>query len=109
MTFVPCRYPYPTQRGFINRLTLQLGVLWSILLIWILAKLSRDEFPAETLPSESVHDAVILSLNYPIYYMVLSWVISVRHWRRTRHEKRRAPITPLPSNKRLLILILDDL
>ena len=36
LTFVPLRYLYPSQRGRLNRLTNQLGVLWAFQLAWVL-------------------------------------------------------------------------
>ncbi|HEV8060572.1 MAG TPA: CDP-alcohol phosphatidyltransferase family protein [Gemmataceae bacterium] len=86
MTFVPCRYLYPTHRGRLNRLTLQLGVVWAIFPIWILANLSSENFPAETPASQSVRTAVLLSMMYPEYYLALSWIISLRIWQRARRE-----------------------
>jgi phosphatidylcholine synthase len=78
MTFVPTKYMYPTFPGRLNRIALQLGIVWSIALIWILAKLSGDYYPAETPASKSVHGVVLISLIYPAYYMIFSWVISMR-------------------------------
>ena len=86
MTFVPCRYLYPTHRGRLNRITLQLGILWAIFPIWILARMSSDENPANTAANESIRPLVLLSMTYPVYYLMLSWGISLRIWRRARHE-----------------------
>jgi phosphatidylcholine synthase len=77
MTFVPTKYMYPTFPGRLNRIALQLGIVWSIALIWILAKLSGDYFPRDTPASESVRSVVVGSLIYPAYYMSLSWMISL--------------------------------
>jgi phosphatidylcholine synthase len=86
MTFVPCRYLYPTHRGKLNRLTLQLGAVWAIFPIWILVKLSSESYPAETPPGESLRALVLLSMAYPVYYLALSWAISYRIWQRARRE-----------------------
>ena len=77
MTFVPTKYMYPTFPGRLNRVALQLGIIWSIALVWILVKLSGDYFPRETPTSESVRSVVLISLIYPAYYMSLSWMISL--------------------------------
>src|SRR4029077_21037419 len=39
LTVDPLRYLYPTQRGRLNRLTNHLGVLWGVLIVWILVRL----------------------------------------------------------------------
>jgi phosphatidylcholine synthase len=86
LTFVPTRYLYPSQRGRLNRVTNVLGVAWTGLLIWILCSLppggpsrdAADESPARRL--------ALWSLYFPVYYMVASWVVSLRIWR----KKRRA-------------------
>ena len=86
LTFVPARYLYPTHRGKLNRLTMQLGAVWAVLPVWILATLSDQYFPWEAPPGQSFRTLVYTSLSYPLAYMVLSWAISLRIWRRARRE-----------------------
>ncbi len=86
MTFVPARYLYPTHRGRLNKLTLQLGAVWAILPVWILAIMSDQYFPWEAPPDQSFRMLVYVSLSYPLAYMVLSWAISLRIWRRASKE-----------------------
>jgi phosphatidylcholine synthase len=70
LTFVPSRYPYPTQRGRLNMVMLALGVLWAVL---VLVALLQDwsNGPPRTL--------VGASAVYPAIYMGVAWGRSV--WR----------------------------
>jgi phosphatidylcholine synthase len=86
MTFLPCRYLYPTHRGRLNRLALYLGGLWVSFPVWILIRLSNEPDPTSPTAGESVRNAALLSLIYPVYYLGISWIISLRIWRRARHE-----------------------
>jgi phosphatidylcholine synthase len=90
MTFVPARYLYPTHRGRLNRWTNWLGAAWAILLVAILARMPTEKADEKT--SESVTNALtLISLVFPVYYLVASWTISVRIWRRAyrqRHAER---------------------
>jgi phosphatidylcholine synthase len=87
LTFLPLRYLYPTHRGRLNRWTNQLGAAWAVLLIWILVRL-----PADPPEGQSVDDFTLLltvvSLAFPLYYLVVSWVISWRIIRRARRQRR---------------------
>ena len=81
LTFVPMRYLYPSQRGRLNRLTNLLGGLWAILVVYILWRL----------PARNVADVDpltrrlgLVSLFFPLYYLVVSWGVSWRLWRRAR-------------------------
>ncbi len=42
LTFVPLRYLYASQPGLLNRITSVLGIVWAMLLVWILAELPRE-------------------------------------------------------------------
>jgi phosphatidylcholine synthase len=79
LTFVPSRYLYPSQRGKLNRATVLLGAAWVVLLVWILW----------TMPNESTRPLTLLSLFFPIWYLAVSWIISVRFWRRKRRRRDR--------------------
>jgi phosphatidylcholine synthase len=81
LTFVPIRYLYATQRGRWNRLTNQLGAVWVLHLGWVLWSLPMDHPP-----DARVALLGLGSLWYPVYYLSLSWLISLRHWRRKQRK-----------------------
>jgi phosphatidylcholine synthase len=73
LTFVPSRYLYPTQPGRLNRLTLALCVPWVALLAAVLW----------TMPAGAVtRPLLLLSLYFPAYYLIASWAVTLRAWRR---------------------------
>lgn len=84
MTFVPARYLYPTHRGRLNRWTNWLGGVWTLQLIWVIAWMPEDQRRVEP----ATHFLVLLSLVFPIYYLAVSWFISVRIWRRAIRQRR---------------------
>ena len=75
LTFVPARYLYPTHRGRLNRLTNQLGAAWGILLLWVLFRLPKT---ADSDFNGLTHLLALISLSFPIYYLVVSWIITAR-------------------------------
>ncbi len=83
LTFVPSRYLYPTQKGRLNRVTNVFGVLWGGLLAWVLYRL-----PSKPPADEATRWLIIGSLVFPLYYLVVSWAVSVRLWQRRRRERR---------------------
>jgi phosphatidylcholine synthase len=88
LTFVPSRYLYPTQRGKLNRVTNLLGAAWAILLVWILFQMPSDSLSTQAPENDSTRRLSILSLFFPAWYMIASWVISVRFWRKKRRRAR---------------------
>lgn len=69
LTFVPLRYLYTTHGGRFSWLTNVFGTAWAISLLVILW-----QWPA-------VPRWLLLgSLSFPLYYMGLSWFISLRDW-----------------------------
>jgi phosphatidylcholine synthase len=77
LTFVPSRYLYPTQRGWLNAVTNVLGIVWALLLVailWRLVVAGRTDEWAQSL--------TILSAFFPAYYLLASWIISLRPWGR---------------------------
>jgi phosphatidylcholine synthase len=87
LTFVPARYLYPTHRGRLNRLTNQLGMIWAIVLMWILVRL--PEYPVDgQVADDFTRLLTVLSLAFPVYYLLVSWIISVRILQRARHKAR---------------------
>jgi phosphatidylcholine synthase len=83
LTFVPSRYLYPSQKGRLNMATNVFGILWAVLLAWVLFKLPIDS-PAD----DSLRWLIVFSLLFPVYYLGVSWIVSVRLWRRRRRERR---------------------
>jgi phosphatidylcholine synthase len=76
LTFVPSLYLYPTQRGWLNGLTCLLGLFWCILVVWLLV-----QWPDDPAKAPGYQLLVQLSLAYPIYYLVVSWLVTLRRWR----------------------------
>jgi phosphatidylcholine synthase len=70
LTFIPWRYLYPSQRGGFNRLTTVLAVVWTVLLLLALAR-----WPADS------RSLLLISLAFPIYYMLMSWALTLRRAR----------------------------
>jgi phosphatidylcholine synthase len=68
MTFVPSRYPYPTQRGRMNLVMLALGVVWTVLLLIALVQ-DWSAGPPQAL--------FRLSALYPALYMCGAWGLSL--------------------------------
>jgi len=85
MTFVPARYLYPTHRGKLNRLTNKLGAVWTVLLIWILARLPESPPPGQT-ADDFTRLLTVISLWFPLFYLGVSWTISVRIVYRARRQ-----------------------
>jgi phosphatidylcholine synthase len=80
LTFVPTRYLYPTQPGRLNRLTNVLGAAWAGILVVVMWELPGAGPTAD----DWARQLAILSLYFPLYYMIASWVVSLRIWRRRR-------------------------
>ncbi|HEY1603484.1 MAG TPA: hypothetical protein VGG64_28030 [Pirellulales bacterium] len=75
LTFVPARYLYPTQPGVLNRISTVLGGVWGAFLVAILWRWEHTPFSGTT-----AQQLTLLSLFYPIYYMGVSWALSIRFW-----------------------------
>lgn len=73
LTFVPARYLYTTHGGRFSRTTNWFGAVWAAVLLVMLARL----------PAVS-RWLVLASLSFPIYYLGLSWAISLSYWRGQR-------------------------
>jgi phosphatidylcholine synthase len=86
LTFVPSRYLYPSQRGRLNRVTNLIGAVWTVLLICVLIELPIDRLPTEDLDGNRARWLAAISLFFPAYYLIASWVISVRLWRGRRRR-----------------------
>jgi phosphatidylcholine synthase len=80
LTFVPSRYPYPTQPGRLNRLLLWLSVPWALVLGTVLVVDLNEDWTC---------GAVRASLLYAAFYLGSAWAMSVR--RLVSGEARRPP------------------
>jgi phosphatidylcholine synthase len=79
LTFVPIRHLYPSQPGRLNRLATALGAVWAVLIgviAWRLPTVSGEPIDPTT------RWLSYASLAYPAFYMVVSWGISLRRWRK---------------------------
>jgi phosphatidylcholine synthase len=85
LTFVPIRHLYPSQPGLLNRVSMIAGALWTPLVGWLIWKLPGGDVSRL---SESTVQLALLSLVYPIYYLGVSWAISVMHWRKQWSHRR---------------------
>jgi phosphatidylcholine synthase len=68
LTFVPSKYLYPSQPGRLNRGSGILGVAWGLSLAYVVWRMPG-------------RDGLVVawgSLVYPIAYMIVSWVVSLR-------------------------------
>jgi phosphatidylcholine synthase len=72
LTFVPSLYLYTSYRGPFSRVTNFLMVGWAVLLILIVSQVFADLKPQKLL--------MWGSLAFPIYYFVLSWMITLQRW-----------------------------
>jgi phosphatidylcholine synthase len=86
LTFVPIRHLYPSQPGLLNRVSMIAGVLWTPLIGWLIWTLPAS---GESHVSESTLRLAIVSLLYPLYYLGVSWVISVLHWRKQWNYRKQ--------------------
>jgi phosphatidylcholine synthase len=97
LTFVPSRYLYPTHhRTRLNRWTNLLAASWAVLLAWLLWHLLHAPDDEQVLADNPTRRLALASLYFPIYYMVASWFISLRFWRR-RLRRLRETVQPAMS------------
>jgi phosphatidylcholine synthase len=75
LTFLPTRYLYPSQPGWINKVTIALAVIWCCMIGYVLVQASGEETPSASTGRFSI---AVASLFFPAYYMVVSWYISLR-------------------------------
>jgi len=73
LTFVPAKYLYPSQPGALNRGTAVLTAIWAAALLLVLLGAVHP-----------VRAWLNASLLYPAWYMLASWVLTVRDWSRSR-------------------------
>jgi phosphatidylcholine synthase len=83
LTFAPTRYLYPSQSGRINAASNVLGAVWACLIVVILQQLS-GRYPA---PDGPTWNLALISLFYPAFYMITSWAITLKRWRKLKRGK----------------------
>jgi len=66
LTFVPAKYLHPSIPTPLSRISIILGVLWGLIVLAIITGII-DEYRW-----------TLLSLAYPVYYMIASWIITIR-------------------------------
>jgi phosphatidylcholine synthase len=79
LTFVPTRYIYPSQPGTLNRFTSAFAVVWAGLVLYTLYRWRPGPVLGVASPRPERLPALI-SLAFPVYYMVASFVVTA--WRR---------------------------
>lgn len=79
LTFVPSKHLYPSQPGLLNQVTMVIGVVWTALLGWLIWRLPTS--PGTPIDS-ATFNLTLISLFFPVFYMGVSWIISVIHWRK---------------------------
>jgi phosphatidylcholine synthase len=94
MTFIPSRYLYPSQPGALNRFSNILGAVWAALVTWVLFQLPADRLPAGRGPTWTL---AVVSLFYPAFYMVASWVITLKHWHARQQSFRSVELRVEPT------------
>ncbi len=77
LTFVPTRHLYPSQPGGLNRLATVLGIVWTPLVAIVIWNL-----PTESRAGAAGLGWTYASLTYPVFYLIVSWAISINHWRK---------------------------
>jgi phosphatidylcholine synthase len=85
LTFVPSVYLYPSQRGRLNLLTKALSVPWLGLVVVVLWYLPADR--------DRAWWQALVSLYYPVYYLFVSWGISMMRWRDKRWSLEKAGVS----------------
>jgi phosphatidylcholine synthase len=89
LTFVPARYLYPSQKGRLNQVTIVFGAAWAVMLAWVLYRLPTEPVtPGRPTDDDSLRWMIGFSLLFPLYYLAVSWAVSVRLWHRRRKERR---------------------
>lgn len=88
MTFVPSKYLYPSQPGRLNQISTLLGMVWTVLLTVLIFNL-----PSGTSPRNDpfVQRSALSSMFYPVFYMVVSWIVTLNHWSRPRQAGEPRP------------------
>jgi phosphatidylcholine synthase len=83
LTFVPSYYMYPSRGATLSRTTNFLGGVWVMLLLWILWELPGEGAAVDEAAGRRNLTLAMVSLFYPLYYVVVSWGITLSRWQRT--------------------------
>ncbi|HSU15549.1 hypothetical protein [Longimicrobium sp.] len=75
LTFIPAKYLYPSQPGLLNRGTTVGAALWSAVLVLVLLDIVTP-----------VRTWLLASLIFPAWYMLASWAVTMRDWRRGHRD-----------------------
>jgi phosphatidylcholine synthase len=84
LTFVPSYYLYPSRGATLSRFSNFLGGVWVVLLLWVLWGLPTSDPPADPEKAHNNFQLALVSLFYPVYYVTVSWAITITRWRRPR-------------------------
>jgi len=76
LTFVPTLYLYPSYRGPFSRATQLFCLVWGV----VLTLLATDQF-------EDPVPVIWASTSFPVYYLLLSWGITIRRWRQSARDR----------------------
>ncbi|HEY3186080.1 MAG TPA: CDP-alcohol phosphatidyltransferase family protein [Solirubrobacteraceae bacterium] len=68
--FVPVRYVYPSRTTVLRPLTVGLGLVWAVVVLYAIGRLAWTGTAPRTL--------VVASLAYPVYYFALSLALQAR-------------------------------
>ena len=82
LTFVPSKYLYPTQPGRLNTIAIALSAAWLAMLVPVLWALPTPDALRAGTGDPAIMALAWASLSYPIFYMVASWVVTLRGWSR---------------------------
>ncbi|MDG3006676.1 CDP-alcohol phosphatidyltransferase family protein [Paludisphaera mucosa] len=88
LTFVPVKHLYPSQPGPLNRFATITGIVWGVLMVWLLWILPTSASPEFSTATRAL---AYVSLIYPAFYMAASWYVTLQGWLRPR------PPAPSPS------------
>ena len=78
LTFIPWRYLYSSQRAPFSRLTNLLAVIWVILILLALGG---------TFGRENSRILLLISLAFPVYYLLMSWALTLHIWRERKSRQ----------------------
>jgi phosphatidylcholine synthase len=68
LTFIPVKYLYPSMPGPLSKLSVLIGVIWSLIVLSIIVGIVDEFF------------WTMITLAFPVYYMVASWVIALKDY-----------------------------
>jgi len=86
LTFAPMRYLYLTRGGRFAKAMLATGAVWAALTAVIVLR-----------PASERRTLALISLIYPMVYLALSWVISIRHSVDHRSGSVKENVLPRPT------------